>query len=332
MMSTAKVALIAAAGFILTGLLTGCGPGGGILIRPVSTNQALAETVVEKDSGLVWDKIAIIDVDGMILDARETGLFGSGENPTSLFVEKLKKARDDSNVKAVVLRINSPGGGVTASNIMYQELLRFRKIKKVPVIAVIEDIGASGGYYLACGSDEIIADKTSLVGSIGVIVQTISLSGTMQKLGIDAHAVVSGPYKDMASPLKPLDANDRVLLQSIVDDFYDRFVTVVDDGRSNLGRAQVKELADGRIYTSDQALAKGLIDGQGTAFDAVRLAKQRAKLAKVKVVMYHRPLGYRGSVYAASPQIPAFSLRDLSAADMAYFCRPQFMYLWTGRE
>jgi protease-4 len=327
----AKVVLLAAAGFLIAGLMAGCAPGGGLLIKPVSANQELDETTVEKDSGLFWDKVAIIDVDGLIVDAREEGLFGSGENPTSTFVEKLAKARQDDNVKAIILRINSPGGGVTASNIMHQELLRFKRLKKAPVIALIEDVGASGGYYLASGADEIMADPTALVGSIGVIVQTLSFAGTMQKLGIDAHAIVSGPYKDMGSPLKPLEEKDRVLLQEIVNDYYGRFLTVVHEGRPKLDRDKVKELADGRIYTSDQALANGLIDSQGDMHEAIRLAKQKAHITKAKVVIYHRPLGYRGSVYAASG-VPQINLVNISAADLAYLCRPQFMYLWTGRE
>ncbi len=124
-------------------LVTGCAPGGGILIKPVSANQELKESTVSSDSGYFLDKIALIDVDGLILDAREEGLFGNGENPTSLFVEKLKKANEDDSVKAVILRINSPGGGVTASNIMYESLKKFRGEKKVPCIAIIEDVGAS---------------------------------------------------------------------------------------------------------------------------------------------------------------------------------------------
>jgi protease IV len=327
----AKVAFSAAVIFVASNLLIGCAPGGGLLIRPVSANQELDETVLEKDAGVYWNEVVIVDVDGMIMDARSEGVFSSGENPTSEFVEKLDKARKDDNVKALILRINSPGGGVTASHIMYENLLRFRRAKKVPVIAVIEDVGASGAYYLACGADEIMADKTSLVGSIGVIVETFSLSGTMQKLGIDARAIVSGPYKDMGSPLKPLEEKDRVVLQKIVDDYYNQFVTVVDDGRAELDREQVKTLADGRIYTSDQALANGLIDRQGSLHDAIRLAKERAKIDKAKVVMYHRPMGYRGSVYAG-PAVPQINPANLSAADMAYFCRPQFMYLWSGRE
>ena len=314
-------------------LAGGCGPGGGLLIRPVSAKQDLKETVVSKDPGWpVWDKIVIIDVDGLLMNDREEGLFGSRENPVGLFVEKLQKAQGDGRVRAVILRINSPGGGVTAADIMYQRLLQFHRQKQVPVVAVFEDVAASGAYYLACGADEIMAHPTTLTGSIGVIVQTISLAGTLQKIGAEAEAVVSGPYKDMASPLESLNEEDRRILQSIVDDYYRRFLQVVDDGRPKLDAAKVQALADGRVYTADQALANGLVDRLGTMNDAIDRAKALSGYKQVKVVIYHRPLGYRGSVYAGPPAPMQVNLLNITAPDLAYLARPQFMYLWTGRE
>ncbi len=176
-----------------------------------------------------------------------------------------------------------------------------------------------------------MADKTSLVGSIGVIVETLSFYGTMQKIGVDACAITSGPYKDMGSPLKPLSEKDRVVLQGIVNGYYARFLAVVDDGRPKLQADRVRELADGRVYTAQQALDNGLVDCLGTMDDAIQLAKQCAGMTRAKVVMYHRPLGYRGSVYAG-PAAPQINLLNISNADLSYLCRPQFMYLWTGRE
>ena len=176
-----------------------------------------------------------------------------------------------------------------------------------------------------------MADQASLVGSIGVIVETFSLSGTMQKIGMEAASITSGPSKDMGSPLKPLDPKDRELFQSIVNDYYAKFLSVVDEGRPKLSQARVKELADGRVYTAKQALDNGLVDRLGTLYDAIHLAKEQANMAKAQVVIYHRPLGYRGSVYAG-PVAPQINLLNISGMDVSYLCRPQFMYLWTGRE
>jgi len=314
-------------------LPAGCGQDVGWLIKPVPTDESLRQTVVRSDPGiLVSDKIALIDVDGVLLNQRK-GLLTSGDNPVSLFVEKLDKAQADRNVKAVVLRINSPGGGVTASDIMYERLLRFRREKGVPVIAALEDVAASGGYYVACGADVIVAQPTTVTGSIGVIMQLFSLSGTMKMLRIDARAITSGPHKDMASPFKPLDAADTAILRGIVDEFYGRFLAVVGKSRTKLSAERIRALADGRVYTGRQALDNGLVDKLGYVDDAIALAKKACGARRVKVVMYHRPMGYRANVYSASA-VPAagsqINLINISAAGLLASVQPQFLYLWTG--
>jgi len=314
----------------------GCGPGGGLLIRPVPTRQDLDESVVAPGKGLwVADRLAIVEVDGLLMNRREPSLLGAGENPVSLFVEKLDTAAADKRVCGLILRVNSPGGGVTASDIMYERVMRFRRERGIPVVAVLNDVAASGGYYVACAADTIIAQPTSITGSIGVIVQTVSLDGTLRKLGISAEAITSGPYKDMASPLKPLSDDDRQVLQGIVDQFYERFVTVVAAGRPELTKAQVIMAADGRVYTGDQALEVGLVDRVGTLDDAIELLRERTGRPRAKVVMYHRPLGYRGTAYAAG-QVPAprinLNLLNISGADLSFLTRPQFLYLWSGRS
>jgi len=327
-MRTRWVCLIAIAAL----LVGGCGPGAGFLIKPVPVKGELAETTVSCDPGLfVFDKVVVVDVDGLLLNQRGGGLMGPAENPVSLFVEKIDKAQEDSGVRAVVLRINSPGGGVTAADLMYRRLAEFRKERKVPVVAMIEDVGASGAYYLACGADTIVAAPTSVTGSIGVLVQTFSLSGTLAKLGIDTKAVTSGPMKDMASPLKPLSAEDQKVLQAMVAEFYDRFVDVVAAGRPRMKRDDVKALADGRIFTGAQAAANGLVDSTGDMKSAVAEAKKQAGLKAARVVMYDRPWGYRANVYSAAPlggiQV---NLLNLSAAELMTWLEPQFLYLWTG--
>ncbi len=312
-------------------LLVGCGGSTGFLIKPVPIDERLQETVIAKDAGWsVTNKIAIIDVEGLLLNARSSELFGSGENPVSLFVEKMDRAAADDSVKAVVLRINSPGGGVNASDIMYQRVLQLKVARHIPVVAAVEDVGASGGYYIACGADTIMASPTSITGSIGVIVQSVSFAGTMSRLGIDAKAIVSGRFKDMASPLKPLDPKDEALLQGIVDQFYGRFLKVVQSGRPKLSADRVKELADGRVYTGQQAMDVGLVDTLGHADDAVLLAKKLSKSDKVKVVIYHRPLGYKANVYSAA-QSPAPQMNvNINLPNVMELIGPQFLYLWSG--
>jgi len=314
-------------------ILAGCGQPTGWVIKPVPVDERLKETVVAADKGWgVSDKVVLVDVDGPLTNRRRGGLFSVGDNPVSLFVEKLDKAEADPRVRAVVLRINSPGGGVTASDIMHRRLVRFRQKRKVPVVALFEDIGASGAYYLACAADLIVAHPTSVTGSIGVLVQTVSFAGTMKMIGVDAKAVTSGPMKDMASPFKPLDKKDLAVLQGIVDDFYARFLKVVDAGRPKLDMKKIRPLADGRVYTAQQALANGLIDGVGYMDDAIALAKKLGKAPRVKVVIYHRPLGYRANVYSEARPAAALqvNLLNVSADELAKLAQPRFLYLWTG--
>jgi protease-4 len=313
-------------------LAAGCGDSGGILIRSVPVDQRLKETVVQTDGGWISAKVALIDVDGLMINRRTGGWFVAGENPVSLLVEKLDKAKGDGNVKAVVLRINSPGGTVQASEAMHEALKRFRKDSGKPVIACITDVGASGAYYLACGADEIICQPSSITGSIGVVVQTLSFAGTMKMLGISSDAITSGPLKVMGSPLKDLTQEERKVFQAMVDEFYDRFVAVVAEGRKPLSAEKARALADGRVYTGRQALKLGLVDKLGDLQPAIADAKKAADVEKVKVVMYHRPLGYRANVYsslAAPTPAMQINLLNLQGGELMLLRRPSFLYLWS---
>lgn len=327
---------------MLAFVATGCMPEGGFLIRPVPVNEKLHEAVVGGEQGfLVTDKIAVIDVTGMLMNASTLGLLGmgSGENPTDVFIQKINRVQCDPNVKAVVLRVNSPGGGVTASDIMYNRLCELKAARHIPVVACIEDVGASGAYYLSCGSDVIMAHPTSVTGSIGVIVQTMSIAGTLTKIGVDTRAITSGPNKDMGSPLKPLDPKDMELLRVIVIDNYERFLGIVRKGRPKLAAlsaADLKNIADGRIYTANQALANGLIDEIGYVDDAVAKARKLAGVTRARTVMYHKPLGYKENIYSQSPANPAVgtqvNLVNISAAGLLDLAQPQILYLWTGKN
>jgi len=307
----------------------GCGPS-AFLIRPVPAKQDLKERTIQKDEGLfIFDKIAVIDVDGVMMNQRRSGLFGGGENPVSIFVEKLDKACNDKNVKAVVLRLNTPGGSVSASDQMYHALKKFKQKSHKPVISSMLGVTASGGYYLACGSDGIVAQPSSVTGSIGTIMQTISLKGTMDKLGIKSVAIKSGALKDMASPLKDLKAEEEIVLKEIITQLYEQFLKVVLEGRKGLKEQKLRELADGRVYTAKQALENKLIDRIGYPDDAIKWAKKVAHIEKAKVVIYHRPIDYKPNVYgtAMSP-VEAGALVNVELPGWLKAQGPQFLYLW----
>lgn len=311
-------------------LVSGCSMP-SLLITPVSSKRTLVETELSRDSAFARDKIAVIDVSGTIQNAAAGSfLGGDGEHPVSLLLEQLDQARRDPKVKAVILRINSPGGTVVASELMHDEVMHFRKSGK-PVIAVMMDVAASGGYYVACAADEIIAQPSTVTGSIGVIMLMIDVSGTMNLIGVKTDAIVSGVHKDSGSPFRTMREEERTLFQAVVKDMYERFVKVVVAGRPKLDEAKVRTLADGRIYTANQALEAGLIDRIATIRDTVASTKQRVGLKQAKLVAYHRAYDYRPNYYAQTPTPTRVNANVLSLESLAAALpqTPQFLYLWS---
>jgi protease IV len=314
--------LVFATSFALTGCFN------GLLVRPTNVDGPLEETVVcEAKHCLCTKKVAIIDVEGMILNARSSGLLGSGENPVSLFRERLDAAADDKHVQAVVLRINSPGGGVTASDMMYQDLIRFRRDTHKPVVACMMDVAASGGYYLAMGADRVYAHPSTVTGSIGVIMSLYNASGLFEKIGLASNPIKSGANKDLGNPGRPMTEEERAILQGMVNSFYDQFVQVVVRGRG-LPEERVRVLADGRVYTGLDAQKLGLVDEVGYLDDAIDCAMAMACLKDAKVVAYDRCEGYRGSIYAGVPRLPSQINVKFDVPGLTNHAGAAFMYLW----
>jgi protease IV len=310
-------------------LLAGC--YNSLLITPVSVDGAVSETTVrDADGWLCRDKIALIDVDGMILNAKSGGglLGGGGDNPVAQFRERLDAAAADDHVKAVVLRLNTPGGGVTASDIMYEDLLRFRRETGKPVVVCMMDVCASGGYYLAMGADVVIAHPTTVTGSIGVIMSLYNASGLAALVGVRSEPIKSGPNKDIGNPLRPMTDEERAVLQGIVDGFYGRFVEVVATGRK-MPPERVRELADGRVYTGCEAERLGLVDRVGYLEDALDTARQLACVKDARVVAYDKCAGCRGSIYAAAPSLPSQITVKLDLPGLGGgTASAGFLYLW----
>ncbi len=315
--------------FGLMSCLSGCG-GMRLIIDVVPAVDGLTETVVLEDPGAESsDKIALVQITGMIADADRPGLITKGENPVSRLVESLRKAAKDSKIKAIVLRINSPGGTVTASDVVYREIQHFKRTTKKPVVVLMSDLAASGGYYIACAGDEIIAHPTTITGSIGVIIQTFNFSEGMRRIGIKADAITSGPNKAAGSPFEPMPPEHRALLQGLVDEFYDNFVAIVTESRPNLSPADLKWITDGRVVTGRRAAEVGLIDSTGDLRDAFEAAKRRAGLTAAKLVKYHRPLEYVGSAYARSPAAnPQINMLQLNLNAGPLLEQSGFYYLW----
>jgi protease IV len=309
-------------------LLVGCGDA--YLVRPIFYEEGLVERVVDdSDGAMVWNKVLIVEVDGLIACARQPGLFSSGENPVSLVKEKLRMAEKDSRVRAIILRVNSPGGTVTASDIIYRELKAFRNRTGRPIVALLMDVAASGGYYAACAADTIVAHPTTLTGSIGVIMQWLNVSGAMAMLQVRVETIKSGGLKDIGSPFRQLTREEQKILQGIVNGYHKQFVDVVAASRPDLSIEQARKLADGRVYAAREALEHGLVDKLGYMDDALAAAKRLAGIDKAKVVTYGRQHRPGNTAYAHAPAGPSqFNLLNIDVSSLAHLQQPRFMYLW----
>lgn len=234
------------------------------------------------------DVVGIVYVEGGIVGGRsQEGLFGVAVGSDDI-IAQLREALDDPAVKAVVLRLNTPGGSAAASQEIGAEIQRLREAGKV-VVASMGDVAASGGYWIAATTDRIVASPATITGSIGVITQVASYAGLYQKLGIEVQTIKSGEFKDMGDPSRTLTDEERALLQAMVNDIFDQFVDVVAEGRG-LTRDRVLAVADGRVFTGRQALNIGLVDELGTLQDAIERAAEMAGIADSYTV---RELGQR---------------------------------------
>jgi protease-4 len=307
-------------------LTIGCAPS--FLVTPVQNIQGVEEVRV-RGGKFGGGKIALIEVEGLLANVRTGGVLQPQENKLSLFTEQLAKAESDPKVKAIVLRVNSPGGTVTCSDTMYDAIKHFRERTKKPVIACAQEVMASGAYYVATGCNEIYAQPTSVVGSIGVIINTFTVDGTLAKIGVRNEVIKSGPLKDMGSPFKPFSDDERAVMQGMIDEYYGRFVQVVQ-AKCNIQDPQKLKIAtDGRVFSGAQAHALGLVDKIGSLEDAIDRAKELSGTREATIVMYKRPYGYQGSIYASNNvPVPQGQTLNIPLPESSAFLPRGFYYLW----
>ena len=222
------------------------------------------------------DRVGVVNVKGVITDSKTT-------------VEQINKYADETGIKAIIVRIDSPGGGVAASQEIYQSILTAKKKKKV--VASFGSVAASGGYYIACATDRIVSNPGTVTGSIGAIMHFTNVEETMKKIGLRATAVKSGRYKDTGSPLREMTADEKALMQGVIDDIYDQFIDAVAMNR-RIPKEQLKEFADGRIFTGRQAQKLGLVDTLGDMDSAVKTAAQLSGIKGKPDLVYPKEKGF----------------------------------------
>lgn len=239
----------------------GIGILGAFLLVFVLTAVLLSYLGGEQEGGGLWSEaVGIIEVQGVIDSERK-------------IVDFLRRFAKDEDIRAVVLRVESPGGGVAPSQEIYREVLRLRE--KKPVVASLGGVAASGGYYIASACSAIVANPGTITGSIGVIMETVNVQGLLEKIGVKGSVIKAGTYKDLGSPLREMTAEEKKILETMLTDVHQQFIAAVASGRQ-MDEAKVQKLADGRIYSGEEAYRQGLVDQLGNFQDAVALAAEKA--------------------------------------------------------
>jgi protease-4 len=276
-------------------------------------------------------KILLVNVDGVINNQK--GRTFSGSTLRLGMVEEIRsiveKAEKDDEIKALLIKMNSPGGTVTASDIIYHLLKTYKEKSKVRIYIQVMDLAASGGYYIALAGDEIIAHPTSLIGSIGVIALKVNLQELMTKIGVSWEIVKSGDKKDFMSPFRSFTKEERELFQGAIDRLHDRFVTLIAKNRSTLSISQVQSLADGRVFDAEQAKDLKLIDHIGYVTDTVHRIKSDLNNSKLKLVTYHRNNEFQGNIYSQFQKPTSFNLINLDLGFNPNALSPYFLYIWS---
>lgn len=294
-------------------------------------NELLSESTTTTrviEDGNPGSRIAVIDVDGVIMSQATSPFEIAGYNHQKILAD-LEGIKTDETIKAIILRVNSPGGGVYESAELTDKINEVKKERDIPVYTVMENMGASGGYYIAANSEKIYAQTETITGSIGVIMQGFNVSELLDKLGIEDRTIKSGDFKDLGSMTRENNSEELAIMQGLVDNMYERFVDTVEAGRE-LSRDEIYKLADGRIYDGAQALENGLVDELGYFDDALVDLRKSYSLEDSQLIIFEEsalnwlsnPLfNFQGLFPKERSPLP-----DINTNEEA----PQIMYIYKG--
>jgi len=274
------------------------------------------------------EKVLVIDVEGMLSALEPGGVFNREGDVLSRVYSRLQAAGEDGLVRGIILRLDTPGGDVTSSDILYREILKFKKRTGLPVVALMMSVAASGGYYVASACDAIVAHPSTITGSIGVISLFPDVEGLLSKLGVKVQVVKSGELKDAGSPFRDLSEEEQRLFQGIVDELYERFLEVIHERRKDaLSLEEIRDLADGRVYTAQQALKLKLVDEVGYFDEALNHVLQLARIPAARVIAYSYYPKRESNLYASRMESSS-PIDTKSVADALPKLQSGFYYLW----
>ncbi len=301
--------------------------GGGCTFRVDFLGENRMEEVVLMKSE-AKEKVLVVDVEGMISSLEPGSVFNREGDMLSRVYARLQKSAEDKLVRGIILRLDTPGGDVTSSDILYREVLKFKKRTGLPVVALMMGVAASGGYYIASACDAIIAHPSTITGSIGVISLFPDMEGLLSKVGVKVQVIKSGELKDAGSPFRNLSEQEQRLFQGIIDELYERFLEVIHEKRKDaLSLEEIRELADGRVYTASQALKLKLIDEVGYFDEALARVLSLAKIPSARVVSYSYYPKRQSNIYASKPETPSL-FEGKSIVDALPKLQSGFYYLW----
>ena len=292
----------------------------------LTSNGMVPEEVLEAGNPL--KRIAVLEVDGVIQDTGETPSIFSDGYMHREFMKTLNQVKDDDSVKAIVLRVNTPGGGTNESAEIHHKIVEIKEETQKPVYVSMGSMAASGGYYISAPADKIFASPETLTGSLGVIMQGMNYSELADKIGIDFVTIKSGPYKDIMSESREMTSEERDILQDMIDNSYNEFVRVIAEGRG-MPESKVRELADGRIYDGRQAKEVNLIDDFGYQADVIAQLKEDHQLSGAEVIRYSSQSGL-GSLFNFAAQKVMAKQTDMSGVVniLSKPNTPRLMYLY----
>lgn len=281
------------------------------------------------DDGDEFNKIAVLDVTGVIQDTGDaSSFFESPAYNHRAFMEKLDLMKENDAIKGIIIRVNSPGGGVVESAEIHEKLTEIQKETKKKIYVSMGATAASGGYYISAPADKIFSSPETMTGSLGVIMQGINYEGLAEKYGVDFVTIKSGPYKDIMSPTREMTDEERNILQTMINNSYEGFVKVISDGRG-IPVDQVKKIADGRIYDGRQAKELNLVDGFGYLDDVINTMKKDLRISDAQVVRYTESFGFNSFFSMGARKLVGDDLE--MAGLMKLFSQPnspRLMYLY----
>ena len=293
-------------------------------------SPSLKEHEISHDTSSTKNKILMIGINGVIRSGDGGGLFGRYTSPSSIRAI-LNKAAGDKHIKAVVLGINSPGGEVTATDIVYHDILAFKAQTGIPIYASIMSLGTSGAYYIGMAADEIYSHPTSTLGSIGVIARIPQFAELASKIGYSEIIFKSGKNKDLGNPFTKMDAEQQAIFQNMIDSTHERFLEVVVQNRTAYKtKDELRSIADGRIYTPEEAVRLELVDGIAYLDEVITKAKQSAGLQKANVITYNHSAGRDSNIYSKMPM--QMNLLNIDVRNIFGEGQPGFHYLWRPAE